>query len=474
MRILALLSFDIFSCSIGKALESLGHEVCYLGSFELDQLDQTIEEFQPDLAFSMGWDIWHVNYSNEGRIPAVKEILHKHNLFHVYFAEEDWLHHDAWSRIYVSEIQPNFVLTRSAACIERYEQMGVPAAFFDVGCNPEFHKPVPFEPAYACDVAVTANPHFGFGEIREKSISDLVLPLFDQPFHTKIWGRGWDQLQHYFAGVSAPAHMLQGSLPFTETPKVYNSAKISISVQTCNDQLSNRTFDILASGGFLLTSDTPCVREKLTPGVHCVVSSSPQETIELIQYYLAHPDERAEIANAGRKYAIEHFAYQKTLTTIWPTILQYYTAFRKNPVENRPKITLELEKMSFDDWSSYNALNTRPGYLLAGGEVNSFVQKIIPVQTNELGTLAVTAARQQIGNHPELNTIVQYLNSDYLFISYGLAATVPIKSPSRQTITYSLAKVPENARYALVILNKLPQPSSAPIVLQKVEIQRQQ
>ncbi|WP_134684422.1 CgeB family protein [Brevibacillus migulae] len=468
MKILALLTFDIFRYSIGKALETLGHEVRYLERFDEELLENTILSFQPELVFSMGWDIWHVDIHSEGRLPNIKEILHRHQLFHVYFAEEDWLHFENWSRLYVAEVEPNFVLTRSASCIPKYENMGVPAVAFDVGCNPDFHKPGPSEPQYECDVAVIANGHFGFGEIRSKSISDLIIALFDQPFHTKIWGGGWDVVENYHDGKKAPEHMLQGKLPYSETPKVYSSAKICLSVQTCNDQLSNRTYDILSSGGFLLTSDTPAVREKLIPGVNCVTSNSPEDTVNLIKHYLAHPVERMQIAEAGREYAMAHFAYQKTIPLVWPQIMSAYEHFRINPLANRPMIHLEMEKMHFTGWTSVNAIDTAPGYLLPGGDVNSYIQTILPVRANQSHDFKLDIAREKNGQMPDITVSVQYLTADHVFYSYGLTDTFKVVSSVCQKVIYYTAKVPPEAAYALVIINKLPKPDSAGVILQQL------
>ncbi|QIC05454.1 glycosyltransferase [Brevibacillus sp. 7WMA2] len=324
MKILALLSFEIFRFSIGKSLEKLGHEVIYLDNFDEHLLELTINTFKPEIAFSMGWEVWHVSFFKTGKFPLIKELLKKYNIFHIYFAEEDWLHHDRWSKSYVKAIQPNYVLTRSTICVEKYQNLGIPSMFFDVGCNPDIHRPVPIDPKYQCDVAVVANGHFGFGEIRHKSICDLVFSLVNQPFKTKIFGKGWENVQHHFSNINLPSEMLHGSIAYTETPKIYNSAKISISLQTCNDQLSNRTFDIMSSGGFLLTSDTPAVRIKLIPGVNCVISNSAKETVEKITYYLIHEEQRIQIAKAGRDYAIRHFDYKNTLHDVWPNILAEY------------------------------------------------------------------------------------------------------------------------------------------------------
>ena len=42
MKILALMTFDIFRFSLGAALENLGHEVKYLGEFDASDLEKEI------------------------------------------------------------------------------------------------------------------------------------------------------------------------------------------------------------------------------------------------------------------------------------------------------------------------------------------------------------------------------------------------------------------------------------------------
>ena len=182
---------------------------------------------------------------------------------------------------------------------------------------------------YSCDVSVAANGQFVWDVFRRKSVIDLVSPLFDAPFDTKIWGRDWNEIQQYL-GIIPNHKMLYGTLPYYLTPSVYNSSTINISLQTVENQVSSRTYDILASGGFLLTSDTPAVRNLLQPGNCCMISNSPKETLEIIHYYLAHKSERKKIAQNGLELAQNQFAYQKTIHRIWPMIEKECQVFYKS------------------------------------------------------------------------------------------------------------------------------------------------
>lgn len=65
----------------------------------------------------------------------------------------------------------------------------------------------------------------------------------------------------------------------------------------------------MGSGGFLLTSDTPEVRRLFTPGKELVISSSPEQTVELVRHYLKEGAERNQISQLGQK-AVSTHTYQ--------------------------------------------------------------------------------------------------------------------------------------------------------------------
>ncbi|WP_159884934.1 CgeB family protein [Paenibacillus puerhi] len=316
MRILALMHSEHHRMNVGWALEEIGHEVYHLNELDERLVDEAVRHFKPDMTFGMGWDLL------QNQTELLPRLLRKYNLFHLYFAEEDWLHYDWWSKFYVTTIPTHFVLSRSKRCVPNYTQMGIQADFFDVASNPSFHRPLEPDPQYQCEVSVVVNGQFLHDIYRRKSLADLVYPLFNAPFDTRIRGNDWETELPRHIGIEANPAMLYGNLPYYETPKVHNSSKINISVQTVEDQLSSRTYDILASGGFLLTSDTPGVREILKPGINCEVSNSPEETIEKIHYYLLHEDQRKAIARKGQEFASTEGSYQTRFARIWPRIEQ--------------------------------------------------------------------------------------------------------------------------------------------------------
>lgn len=486
MKILALMTFDIFRFSLGAALEKLGHEVRYLGEFDASDLEKEILDFKPDMVIDMGWDVWQQDKYQDGELESIRDMIKKYQLFHLYFAEEDWLHFERWSKRYCKIMQPSFVLTRSPLTIRGYEEMGIPATFFDVGTNPDFHKPSAFNPDYACDVAVVATGNYTIGEIRYKSINDLVVPLIDKDFDVKIWGRDWDVLDWCYLNKKIPERMLKGKLPFTETPSVFSSAKICISIQTCNDQLSSRTLDILSSGGFLLTSNTKAVREKLLPGVNCAVTNSRDETLELISYYLQNEQERIQIASEGHKTAIEKFSYQKSLSTVWPEIEREWA--RNQPLQIRPSSQNLIKNGEFKeplelDWVTHHAeLVEDKGYKGSGsirfmeGEENSFIQQKVTVEPYKNYLLSAWLAKEGEKTGVPINIIIYYYTKDHEIIEIGLYTSLFSTDMSDvsenkwfgfRAVTLN---VPENADYAQILINKLPHKDSAPVLLSLCEL----
>lgn len=490
MRILALMTFDIFRHSLGGALVQSGHQVLFLEDFTTGKLEEEIVRFKPEMIVDMGWDVWHQIKHMSGELYDVRQVIKKHNIFHLYFAEEDWLHFERWSKRYCSIMRPDFVLTRSPYMIRNYEDMGIPATFFDVGVNPEFHKPVPLVPAYTCDVAVVANGNFTKGELRYRSIYDLVLPLLkENNLNVKIWGRDWDNIGWCYPGQSVPEKIFQGLLPFTETNKVYSSAKVSISIQTCKDQLSNRTLDVMASGGFLLTSNTKAVRERLRPGVNCAVSDSPAETLRLVRYYLEHESERREIAEEGRRYALEHFTYQKSLQRVWSEIEVACQTYRQSKIkkEYSPHNLLkdgQFLNPSDKAWVVHNAeCLTEIGYLGSGsvafetGKTNSFIQQKVPVIPGKTYLLTAWFANRIDGMGAPVNLMVQYYTADNKMIDIGLYLSVfqtdfyPVNW-NQWVLSRGLTKaVPPEAAYALVLINKIGyEHNNVPVLISKCSL----
>ena len=88
-----------------------------------------------------------------------------------------------------------------------------------------------------------------------------------------------------------------------EAPCVYNSSKINlnISLRSIVNGIPLRVFEIMGSGGFLLSNYQSELLDYFVPGEDFDYFDSPEDMIRKIEYYLTHDEIRKQIAYNGKK-----------------------------------------------------------------------------------------------------------------------------------------------------------------------------
>jgi spore maturation protein CgeB len=104
----------------------------------------------------------------------------------------------------------------------------------------------------------------------------------------------------------------------TRMPRVFRKSRINLNItlRCITSGVSLRVLDVLAAGGFLLTSYTPEIEEYFTDGVDLAIARTPEEMIKKAAYYLEHEEERKAIAVNGQKKVFEKFSYAKLLPRV--------------------------------------------------------------------------------------------------------------------------------------------------------------
>lgn len=89
----------------------------------------------------------------------------------------------------------------------------------------------------------------------------------------------------------------------SEMPKIFNLSKINLNItmRPIQTGLSLRIYDVLGSGGFLITNYQSEIPNLFDIGKDLVVYESIDDLMEKCDYYLKHEDERREIALSGYK-----------------------------------------------------------------------------------------------------------------------------------------------------------------------------
>ena len=96
---------------------------------------------------------------------------------------------------------------------------------------------------------------------------------------------------------------------YTQMPLVFRRSKINlnISLRSIKSGIPLRAFDILGSGGFLLSNFQADFLDEFIPGEDFVYYESEEDLLSKIDYYLTHEDERIAIAKNGHdKVAKKH------------------------------------------------------------------------------------------------------------------------------------------------------------------------
>lgn len=110
----------------------------------------------------------------------------------------------------------------------------------------------------------------------------------------------------HFGGVSAGAI----SLSMDEYARLVGQTKIVVNTQTYSfrTQCKGKVREALASGALLIEQDNPDTREFIGNADFIKFFSTEEQLHDLIDYYLAHDDERAELAQQGYDWYMKHWS----------------------------------------------------------------------------------------------------------------------------------------------------------------------
>jgi spore maturation protein CgeB len=107
-------------------------------------------------------------------------------------------------------------------------------------------------------------------------------------------------------------------IEYKRLPKLYNASKINLNITKpgVRTALPMRVFDISASGAFLLTDYRRDLGELFDLEGEIVFYRDREDLRRKAEYYLAHEDEREEIANRAKERVLSHHTYKHRIEEI--------------------------------------------------------------------------------------------------------------------------------------------------------------
>ncbi len=105
-------------------------------------------------------------------------------------------------------------------------------------------------------------------------------------------------------------------------PCVFKNARINLNftLRSITSGIPLRAFEILGSGGFLLTNYQADFDDCYTAGKDYVFFDSPEDMMDKIEYYLGHEKERTEIAHNGLNKTLNEHTYEKRLESMFDVV----------------------------------------------------------------------------------------------------------------------------------------------------------
>lgn len=297
---------SIFSVDMLWGFRQIGCDAQIINAITVQQIDQILNSTNPDLLITLGAPLEFkrdvLAYIGK-RSPSHMKYIHwdTDGISSQYFQSlsGDGIEMDV---IYLSK--PDFVLTMCPEMLRFIRSKNFACELMNYAYSPISHFPI--EAIRERDkgkyyINLIGNSYLVLAKFhpdhyRYKSVKILLKPLLENGYKVHFYGdNGYKPLIKALLDIDVPNEYFHGYLPYERTNAAYNSSFINLVTQNHDQTITKRTFEILGSGGFILSSDNSEIRKLFTPGKDLVVSSSPEQTLELVEYYKSHPDEYKKI-----------------------------------------------------------------------------------------------------------------------------------------------------------------------------------
>ncbi|MGH9152789.1 MAG: CgeB family protein [Acidimicrobiales bacterium] len=177
--------------------------------------------------------------------------------------------------------------------------------------DPDEHAPAALSPQeeewYAAEVS--------FVGTRTDERASMLAPLA----HTelRVYGTGWSG-----SGPPLEGRVRDEPVYGLKKAKIYSASRLSLNVHQPHMVHGEnfRVFEVAACGGLSISRSTPDLVRLLDPGKEILVFDGPERLRRAVDHYLRHPDQRDEIAAAGRRRVLRDHTYDHRAAAIMSTL----------------------------------------------------------------------------------------------------------------------------------------------------------
>lgn len=206
------------------------------------------------------------------------------------YAKHNRSHYYVWGLKYF-----DVVFTTKTYNLEELKRLGAKRTelFLD-SYNEHVHKPMQLtekeRERFSCDVSAIG--------AFEKERAESLMYLAEHGIKVVVWGSGWHAWTNRHENLMVKDEFLFGM----DYAKAISATKINLNFlrKVNRDEVTSRSIEIPACGGFMLAERTKRHLEFFKEGKEAEFFGSNEELLKKINYYLVHDDERTRIAAAGR------------------------------------------------------------------------------------------------------------------------------------------------------------------------------
>ncbi|MFH1035731.1 MAG: glycosyltransferase [Pseudomonadota bacterium] len=189
------------------------------------------------------------------------------------------------------------------------QALGANHAFLPMAAHPPVHRPL----GLSDQERLTWGAPVGFMGAGYPNRQRIFKSLVARGLSLRLWGVGWRGIPELEPHLAQERY-----LDSQEVVKVYNACQVVINLHSSSlghqqaggaDFVNPRTLEVPACGGFQLVDRVRGLENFLAPGREVAVFDHQDQLLEMAGHYLAHPEERARIAQAGRRRVLASHTY---------------------------------------------------------------------------------------------------------------------------------------------------------------------
>ncbi len=293
----------LFATDMLWGFQQAGYSARIIQAATAGQMEKALNEADVDILLTLGAPL---EFSREVLEFLGNRQAPRYKLFH-------WDTDGISSKIYLSvsgdgiemdviyAAKPDLVFSMCPEMGAFIREKGFPCEIMYYAYSPISHRPLKGYENDEHTISLIGLSYYNFAKFcpnhfRYRSLEILLKPLLENGYTVHFRGdNGYRPLIKEMLGIDVPEEYFHGYLLYEKTCAAYNSSFVNLVTQNHDRTITKRTFEILGSGAFALSSDNAAIRELFVPGRDLAVSSSPQQTIELVRYYQEHTDEWTKV-----------------------------------------------------------------------------------------------------------------------------------------------------------------------------------